>query len=90
MQGLFCNASLCSLRLFNLKCLFVMKMCHLIAFAGGMLAGGAIALLFAPKKGEELRMDIKRKMAGLKNDIAAGAACGNGCCEEKVDVTVEE
>ena len=39
-----------------------MRMCHLIAFAGGMLAGGAIALLFAPKKGEELRMDIKRKM----------------------------
>ena len=64
-----------------------MRMCHLIAFAGGMLAGGAIALLFAPKKGEELRMDIKRKM---KEHMGNRAACNGGSCDEKVDVSIEE
>jgi gas vesicle protein len=67
-----------------------MKMCHLIAFAGGMLVGGTVALLFAPKKGEELRMDIKRKMGAFKDGMA-GNACKDGCCgSDKVDVTIEE
>ena len=52
-----------------------------------MLAGGAIALLFAPKKGEELRMDIKRKM---KEHMGNRAACNGGSCDEKVDVSIEE
>ena len=43
-----------------------MKICHLIAFAGGVLAGGALALMFAPKKGEDFRKDIKEKMGDIK------------------------
>ncbi|MDE5646819.1 MAG: YtxH domain-containing protein [Muribaculaceae bacterium] len=31
-----------------------------IAALGGMVAGAAVALLFAPKKGESLRDDIKQ------------------------------
>lgn len=31
-----------------------------IAALGGMVAGAAVALLFAPKKGESLRNDIKQ------------------------------
>ena len=76
--------------MFNFLNLCVMKMCHLIAFAGGMLVGGTIALLFAPKKGDELRMDIKKKMAGMKNDLCNAAACCGGSCDEKVDVSIEE
>ena len=55
-----------------------------------MLVGGTIALLFAPKKGDELRMDIKKKMAGMKNDLCNAAACRGGSCDEKVDVSIEE
>jgi hypothetical protein len=39
----------------------------IVAALGGMVAGAAIALLFAPKKGESLRSDIKQflKKKGL-------------------------
>lgn len=70
-----------------------MKMCHLIAFAGGMLAGGAIALMFAPKKGEDLRKDIKNKLHDVKRRVdETVAGCKDGCCcgEENVNVTIEE
>lgn len=70
-----------------------MKMCHLIAFAGGMLAGGAIALMFAPKKGEDLRKDIKNKLHDVKRRVdETVAGCKDGCCcgEESVNVTIEE
>lgn len=69
-----------------------MRMCHLIAFAGGMLAGGAIALMFAPKRGDEFRKDIKDKLHGVKRKIEETAACCQGGCgvEESVNVTVEE
>ena len=43
-----------------------MKVCSMIAFAGGLviggMVGGAVALMFAPKKGEDLRRDIKEKL----------------------------
>ena len=70
-----------------------MKMCHLFAFAGGVLAGGAIALLFAPKRGEELRKDIKNKLYDMKKEIDETLVrCkeGCGCPEEKVDITIKE
>ena len=69
-----------------------MKMCHLFAFAGGVLAGGIIALMFAPKKGTELRKDIKDKVQELKKhvDETIGRCTEGCCCNESVSVTVEE
>lgn len=71
----------------------IMKMCHLFAFAGGVLAGGAIALMFAPKKGEELRRDLKNKLYDMKREIDETLVrCKDGHCraEEKVDITIKE
>ncbi len=61
-------------------------MCGLMAFAGGMIAGGlvgsAIALMFAPKKGEELRKDVMDRIAEAKRQMAAGATvCHEGQCK---------
>jgi hypothetical protein len=72
--------------------LTIMRMCHVIAFAGGVLAGGAIALLFAPKKGEDLRKDIKNKLYDIKKKLDESACgCKDGCCtEEKADVIINE
>lgn len=69
-----------------------MKICHLIAFAGGMMAGGVLALLFAPKKGEDMRKDIKNKLYEMKMhmDEAVGCMHGCNCNEEKVDVVIEK
>ena len=67
-----------------------MRVCNVVAFAGGVLAGGIIALLFAPKKGVELRADIKEKLGDIKKHVD-GAMCGENCrCGENVSVTVEE
>lgn len=70
----------------------VMKVCNVIAFAGGMLAGSMLALLFAPKKGVELRNDIKGKLDDVKRQVDETVArYGGGCdCKESVQVTVEE
>ena len=70
----------------------VMKICHVVAFAGGVLAGGVIALMFAPKKGTELRKDIKDKVQELKKRVDETIdRCSEGCCcNERIDVTVEE
>ena len=80
--------------MFKLLIALVMKICHLIAFAGGVLAGGALALMFAPKKGEDFRKDIKEKMGGLKkrfDEAMMGCKENCGCgVEEKVHVTLEE
>lgn len=65
-----------------------MKWCNLIAFAGGALAGGAIALMFAPKRGEEMRGDVKKKMCSLKKHIDNIVADYAG--SERVDVTIEK
>ena len=69
-----------------------MKICNFAAFAGGMLAGGVIALMIAPKKGSELRRDIKDKMQNLKRQVDETIErCTEGCCcNEKVNVTIEE
>lgn len=69
-----------------------MKICNFAAFAGGMLAGGVIALMLAPKKGSELRKDIKDKVQELKKHVDETIdRCTEGCCcNERIDVTVEE
>ncbi len=36
-----------------------MKQSNVLAFIGGAVAGAAVALLLAPKKGSALRQDIK-------------------------------
>lgn len=67
-------------------------MCSVFAFAGGVLAGGIIALLFAPKKGEEMRADIRQKLGDVKRHVDETIAmCGEACQRgESVNVTVEE
>ncbi|MBR4849046.1 MAG: YtxH domain-containing protein [Bacteroidaceae bacterium] len=69
-----------------------MRVCNYAAFAGGVLVGGVIALLFAPKKGVELRADIKQKLGDVKKHVDETIAmCGNSCNGgECVNVTVEE
>ena len=56
------------------------------------MAGGVLALLFAPKKGEDMRKDIKNKLYEMKMhmDEAVGCMHGCNCNEEKVDVVIEK
>ena len=63
-----------------------MKMCSLIAFAGGIvvgcMVGGAIALMFAPKKGEEFRKDVMDKIAEAMHRFAESTTvCHEGQCK---------
>lgn len=69
-----------------------MRMCNVVAFAGGILLGGIVAMLFAPKKGVELRADIKDKLGAVKKNVDETIAmCGGEChCGESVNVTVKE
>lgn len=69
-----------------------MRVCNYAAFAGGVLVGGVIALLFAPKKGVELRNDIKEKLGDVKKRVNETIAmCDENCrCGENVNITVEE
>ena len=70
--------------MFKLLIALVMKICHLIAFAGGVLAGGALALMFAPKKGEDFRRDVKEKLADVKRQFAEQATvCHEGYCKRE-------
>lgn len=41
----------------------------LIALGAGVLIGGVLGLLFAPKKGSELRKDIADNGRKIKNDL---------------------
>ena len=47
---------------------------HLLAgvgiFAAGLLAGAALAVLFAPKPGAELRQEIGARVGGFRDKIA--------------------
>lgn len=69
-----------------------MKICNYAAFAGGVLVGGIIALMFAPKKGTELRADIKEKLGDVKKHVDETIAmCGEACNRGgNINVTVEE
>ena len=76
----------------NLLNVVIMRICNYAAFAGGVLVGGVIALLFAPKKGVELRADIKQKLDNVKKHVDETVAmCGDACNRgESINVTVEE
>ena len=52
----------------------------ILMFAGGVVAGAGVALLFAPQKGEDLRAQIKEmlKKKGLCN------------CDSRVEEIVDE
>lgn len=65
-----------------------MKVCSMIAFAGGLVVGGvvggAVALMFAPKKGEDFRRDVKEKLADVKRQFAEQATvCREGYCKRE-------
>ena len=48
------------------------------------MLGGAAALLFAPKKGEDLRKDIKNRLNDVKREIAENAVvCREGYCKRE-------
>jgi YtxH-like protein len=53
---------------------------HLVAeigiFAAGMLTGAALAVLFAPKPGAELRQQIGARVGSLRDKIAKTAEEG--------------
>lgn len=76
--------------LFNLNSVF-MKMCGLFAFAGGMLVGGmvggALALMFAPKKGEDLRKEIVDKIIDVERQFTDNTTvCKEGQCKRVENV----
>ena len=69
-----------------------MKVCNFLAFTGGMLAGGLVMMMFAPKKGEEVRKDMlgagldEEKMATTEADYQISGATGM----RRQDVTYEK
>ena len=65
----------------------------MVAFAGGMLAGGVVALLFAPKKGSEVRKDIKERIDDAKAHLKEESSCCKPAArvvEENVTVSMDE
>ena len=65
-----------------------MKVCSMIAFAGGLVVGGvvggAVALMFAPKRGEDFRRDVKEKLADVKRQFAEQVTvCHEGYCKRE-------
>lgn len=65
-----------------------MKTSHFLTFVGGAIAGAAIALLFAPSKGEDTRRRIREFMeeeaAKLRGKCDCGPDCTCGCQDETV------
>ena len=65
-----------------------MRVCSMIAFAGGLVVGGVVggvaALMFAPKKGEDFRRDIKEKLADVqKQFVEQVTVCKDGYCRRE-------
>ena len=58
-----------------------------------MLAGGLVMMMFAPKKGEDMRKDIKDRIGDIKRHFenAAGCCGKEGCdCKTEERIVVEE
>lgn len=65
----------------------------MVAFAGGVLVGSVAALLFAPKRGDEMRRDIKERIDEAKAHIKKEMACckpSEKVVEENLSVSFEE
>ena len=58
-----------------------MKICNFLAFTGGMLAGGLVMMMFAPKKGEDMRRDIKDRIGDIKKHFDHAGCCGKEGCD---------
>lgn len=56
-----------------------MKVCNLIAFAGGVLVGGAAVWLMTSEKGKEFRKGLKEKFKEAKE----GAMLQTGKCGQE-------
>lgn len=56
------------------------------------MAGGLVMMMVAPKKGEEMRQDIKDRMNNLKKHIgdAIDGCKDKCCCEVEEKMTVKE
>ena len=69
-----------------------MKVCNFLAFTGGMLAGGLVMMMFAPKKGDDMRRDIKEKLGDMKRHFDNAGCCGKDGCDCKVEekIVIEE
>lgn len=67
--------------------------CCMVAFAGGVLAGGIMALLFAPKRGDEMRRDIKKHADEALKHIKDEISCckpGSQVIEEDISLSLKE
>lgn len=65
----------------------------MVAFAGGVIAGSVVALLFAPKRGDEMRREIKERVNEAKERMKKDISCCKsqaGVVEEDVTVAIEE
>ena len=69
-----------------------MKVCNFLAFTGGRMAGGLVMMMFAPKKGEDMRRDIKEKLGDMKRHFENAGCCGKEGCDCKVEekIVIEE
>jgi gas vesicle protein len=57
-----------------------MKLCYLIAFAGGALVGGAAMWMLTSKEGEELRKGLMNRFDEAKRQLARQMNVCEDCC----------
>ncbi len=62
-----------------------MKTSHFLTFVGGAIAGAAIALLFAPAKGEDTRRRVKKFIDAEAEKYCSCGADGCDCGLDKED-----
>ncbi len=69
-----------------------MRVCNFLAFAGGVFVGGLAMMMFAPKKGEDMRRDIKERLGDIKRHFDNAGCCGKEGCDCKVEekIVIEE
>ncbi len=66
-----------------------MKTSHFLTFVGGAIAGAAIALLFAPDKGEQTRRRIKEYVDAEAEKYREMCRCGKDGCDCDADKAAE-
>lgn len=76
----------------------MMKIENLLAFACGIIAGGTIVMMLAPKSRKEMCMNIKKKMDDAKECVseamdkchAHSCNCSDTSIEKSQTVSLEE